>query len=1145
MPPVSQVQSFGDIRQEGQGNSLTINQVIQIAASAVKTRPFKPESPYVGLRRFEAQYKQLFFGRDQLVAELLQLIAQRPLVLVTGASGSGKSSVVRAGVVPQLGERLPAGRFRALVLTPDQDPFVSLRGALQAAGLLQRQLDTLPQNQPETLVTLASALRPPDEQWLIFVDQFEEIFTRCADLARQAAFIAGLVALAGQPQADVRVVLGMSSDFFDRFSPYPAFGKLTQQGLCLVLDMQPSELRMAIEQPAALHGVVFEDGLVDQIITAVQGRPGALPLLQYTLDRLWRQLPPRPDDRTLKRAAYAALGGVEGALRLRADTLYLYADAASQAPRPSAMQEAMRQVFLRLVDLMSQGTDARAVSRRARRSDFGSADEQRLIAELVDEKLLVSSAPLGSEQAADSATVEIAHEALLSAWPTLKGWVELGRDVIYIRNRLAADARRWNEVKAKAPGAADDELWGGTRLAQAEELHARGDFRTVLGGLTAEESQFLDASRDLHNRREAQEAERVRREREAEERLVEEKRQKEQHAIAAQKKADESYATLLVALAQSVKEDPTEVATLLREPGHQETTLWIQSALDALQTGIAESVLRGHESGVTSVAFSPDGRKIVTGSWDKTARIWNADGSDAHLVIKGHDSFVTSVAFSPNGRRIITGHYDHTIRIWRSDGTGRPLLLKGHRSFVTSVAFSTDGSKIVSGSEDKTVRIWNADGSGAHLLLKVHDSVVTSVAFSPDGKRIVIGCKDNTARIHNADGSSTALVLTGHESDLLSVAFSPDGKKIATGSEDKTARIWNADGSGAPLVLKEHQGGVSSVAFSPDGRKLLTGSWDKIARFWNTDGSGSPCVLKGHQGGINSIAFSPDGKKLVTGSSDGTTRVWNAGGSSVPLLFNGHEGIVASVAFNNDGTKLVTGSWDKTARLWNANGSGSPLVLNGHEDAVYSVAFSTDGKKIATGSRDNTARIWNADGTGPSLVLTGHEDSVTSVAFSPDGKSISTGSKDETVRLWNTDGACASLVLAGRKSMVSSVAFSPDERKLITGNFDTTARIWNADGSGSPLVLKGHKREVCSVASTSDGKKIVTGSADKTGRIWIVDHDLLLEALWNATSDCLPERRRQELLAESPTAAKQGYSRCRAEVARRRGWTRISRQRRS
>ncbi len=1283
MPPVSQVQSFGAIRLEGQGNSLTINQVIQIAASEVKTRPFEPESPYVGLRRFEAQYKQLFFGRDQLVAEILLLIAQRPLVLVAGASGSGKSSVVRAGVVPQLVERLPAGRFRALVLTPDQDPFVSLHGALLAAGLPQRQLDTLPQRQPETLVTLATALRPPDEQWLIFVDQFEELFTRCADPARQAAFIAGLVGLAGQPQADVRVVLGMRSDFFDRFSSYPEFGKLTQQGLCLVLDMQPSELRMAIEQPAALHGVVFEEGLVEQIITAVQGRPGALPLLQYTLDRLWRQSPPRPDDRTLKKAAYAALGGVEGALRLRGDTLYQYADVASQAPRPLAMQEAMRQVFLRLVDLTSQGTDARAVSRRALRSDFGSRDEQQMIAELVDEKLLVSSAPLGSEQATGPATVEIAHEALLSAWPRLKGWIERGREVIYIRNRLAADARRWNEVKVKKPGAADDELWGGTRLAQAEELRTRGDFRTMLGGLTAEEAQFLDASHDLHKRRESEEAERLRREREAEEQLAEEKRQKEQqkleaaqtlarrtrlaavvlgvfflaaavagvlavrnaakaarnateaqkneveatkNAAEAKKKANESYATLLVALAQTVKDDPTAVATILREPGHQASTLWSQSALDALQMEIAEIVLRGHNSGVTSVAFSPDGRRLVTGSSDTTARIWNADGlgaplvlngrdevkaaafsldgkklvilyldatiriwnadgSGSPLVLKGHESAVTCATLSPDGKKLVTGSADGNARIWNTDGSGAPLVLKGHDSFLLSVAFSLDGKKIVTGSSDNTARIWNADGSGPSLVLDGHKSSVDSVAFSTDEKKVVTGSSDNTARIWNADGSGIPRELKGHVSSVLSVAFSLDGKKVVTGSSDNTARIWNADGSGSSLVLRGHKSPVASVAFSADGEKVVTGSLDATARIWNVNGASIPIVLRGHEYSISSVAFSPDGKKIVTGSGDGllrisghnTARIWNADGSGSPLVLKGHEYSVTAVAFSSDGKKIATGSADKTARIWNANGSDSPLVLNRHDSKVTSVAFSPDGKTLATGSTDKTARIWNADGSGSPLVLSGHESAVTSVAFSPNGKRLATSTElgtvrlwnadgsgspvvfhrtvvwgrsvafspdgkrlvtgNGTARLWNADGSGSPLVLNGHESGVTSVAFSPDGKTVVAGSGDKTARIWNADGSGSPLVLNGHESRVTSVAFSPDGKTVVTGSGDKTARIWIVDHDLLLEALWSATSDCLPERRRQELLAESPTEAKQGYARCRAEVARRRGWT--------
>lgn len=480
MSETSQVQSFGDIRVDGQNNTLTINQIIQIAVAEIKTRPFNPSSPYIGLSRFEERNKDFFFGRDQLIAELLKRVAEKSLTMVAGASGSGKSSVIRAGLLPQLTRRLPQGLFRPLVMTPDGDPFESLRAALIAAGFSRRQADAIPLGSADALLTAINTMCPPGELWLLFIDQFEEIFTICNDEVVRAAFLDAIVKFAHAAPAHARMMLAIRSDFFDRFGPYPELGKLTEQGLCLVTDMPASALRQCIEQPAAHQGVVFEDGLVEQIIADVRGRPGTLPLLQYTLDLLWREDDPR-EDRTLNTTTYHRLGGVEGALKLHAEALYKKVE--------EQQQVMMRHIFLRLIDLAGQESDARVVSKRARLSEFELPEERQLIDELVDEKMLISSGT-----SSGSGTVEIAHEALLSAWPTLQKWIGEAREVIYLRNRLRGDAEQWQRVKSETPDRADNELWSGLRLQRAWTMHKQQEFQVLLGGLTAEEQQFLTAS---------------------------------------------------------------------------------------------------------------------------------------------------------------------------------------------------------------------------------------------------------------------------------------------------------------------------------------------------------------------------------------------------------------------------------------------------------------------------------------------------------------------------------------------------------------------------------------------------------------------------------------------------------------------------
>ena len=1147
--------------------------------------------PFRGLLAFQPEHRRFFFGRDKEVQEVLTDLqalvdSQKPRILVVaGASGTGKSSLVLAGAVPKLLAANP--QLALLKMRPGSDPCAALDAAL--------------------------SVRPTDAAALLVVDQFEEIFTQTTAPAARDRFARRLWSLASAPDSGLCIVLTLRVDFIGRC------GELVLDDAGLRLDSvaydephrvfvaQPGadQLRAAVIEPAHRVGLELEAGLADRIVYEVGAEPGALPLLEDALDVLWQHR----TDRTLAQGAYDTLGGVVGALQKRADAVV-----DRLPPHDQLLAQRLLVSLVAVADDTALDSRLRVSVTELRQSMAAedAARFERVLKDLVDARLLVL------DEDRQAPTVEVAHEALIRKWAKLRAWLDEDRAGLVIQRRVKQIAQQWQRQKHD-----DSLLYRGTQLAQATEW--RKTWEPRLGDL---DRRFLDASEAL----------RIAEVQQGEERLQKERARARQTRIAAavlgvlfvgaalagllaKQKSDESYATLLLAIAQNLKQDPTAATTLLREPGHQASSLWIESALDALKTEIAETVLRGHSSAVSSVAFSPDGKKIVTGSEDHSARIWNADGSGAPVVLQGHTSSVGSVAFSPDGKKIVTGSEDHSARIWNADGSGAPVVLQGHASYVHSVAFSPDGKKIVTGSWDKTARVWNADGSGTPVVLQGHADPVHSVAFSPDGKKIVTGSRDKTARIWNADGSGTPAVLQGHTSSVASVAFSPDGKKIVTGSWDRTARIWNADGSGTPVMLQGHAGSVSSVTFSPDGKRIVTSSWDKTARIWNADGSETPAVLQGHTSGVvsvafspdgkkivsgsddhtariwnadrsaahvvlqvprsdvTSVAFSPDGKKIVTGSRDKTARIWNADGSGEPILLIGHESEVASVALSPDGRKIVTGSDDHTARVWNANGTGTPLALRGHESYVTSVAFSPDGKRIVTGSGDKTAHIWNADGSGIPVVLRGHESYVTSVAFSPDGKKIVTGSGDKTARIWNADGLGTPIVLQGHTSRVysvafspdgkkvvtaeiddrtariwdadgsgtpivlqghtdsvHSVAFSPDGKKIVTGSGDKTARIWDADGSGVPVVLQGHTSDVQSVAFSPDGKKVVTGSGDKTARIWIVASDVLLESLWNATSDCLPERRRQELLAESAAEAKQRYARCRQEVARRRGW---------
>ncbi|KAF7351988.1 WD-REPEATS-REGION domain-containing protein [Mycena venus] len=505
--------------------------------------------------------------------------------------------------------------------------------------------------------------------------------------------------------------------------------------------------------------------------------------------------------------------------------------------------------------------------------------------------------------------------------------------------------------------------------------------------------------------------------------------------------------------------------------------------------------IEGHTDTVYSVAFSPDGKRIVSGSRDNTMCLWDAEsGMAIGEPFEGHTDVVYSVAFSPDGKRIVSGSQDNTVRVWDVESglaIGDPF--KGHTDWVRSVAFSPDGKQIVSGSDDKTVRVWNAE-SGVAIgdPFKGHTNWVMTVAFSPDSKRIVSGSRDNTMCLW--DGESGVAIgdpFKGHTNTVYSVAFSPHGKRIVSGSGDNTVRLWDMEsGLAIGVPFEGHTNTVISVAFSPDGKRIVSGSTDRTVRVWEAESGvaiGNP--FKGHTDWVRSVVFSPDGKQIVSGSDDKTVLVRDAeSGVVIGDPFGGHSADVTSVAFSSDGRWIVSGSNDKTVRLWEEeSGVAISDPFEGHTSIVTSVAFSPNGKRIVSGSEDNTVRLWDAE----SVVtigepFEGHTDDVNSVAFSPDGKQIVSGSDDKTVRVWDAEsGMAIGDPFKGHTNTVTSVAFSPDGKQIVSGSYDVTVRVWDAESGvaiGDPF--KGHTHWVMAVAFSPDGKWIVSGSQDDTVRVW-------------------------------------------------------------
>jgi len=507
------------------------------------------------------------------------------------------------------------------------------------------------------------------------------------------------------------------------------------------------------------------------------------------------------------------------------------------------------------------------------------------------------------------------------------------------------------------------------------------------------------------------------------------------------------------------------------------------------------STFRGHTSLVASVAFSADGKRIVSGSWDKTVKVWDADKGTEIRTLKGHIDAVNSVAFSADGKRIISGSWDNTVKVWDADKGLQTRTLKGHTREVTSVAISGDGKRIVSASYDKTLKVWDADKGTEILSLKGHTREVDSVALSADGKRIVSGSWDKTVKVWDTDKGAEILTLKGHTLEVFSVAFSADGKRIVSGSRDKTVKVWDADKGTEILTLKGRTAALS-VAFSPDGKRIVSASGDDTVKVWDVGLSTETLTLKGHTDYVLSAAFSADGKHIVSGGRDQTVKVWDADRGTETLTLKGHTDTVSSVVLSPDGKRIVSASYDKTLKVWDADKGTETLSLKGHSGAVDSVAFSADGKFLVSGSGGfdgqgtplpGEVKVWNAAKGTETLTFKGHTSWVLSVAIRADGKRIVSGSYDGTVKVWDADKGTATRTLKGHTAEVESVALSADGKRIVSGSRDGTVKVWDADKGIETLTFKGHPHWVSSVAISADGKHIVSGDTDGTVKIWDAD----------------------------------------------------------
>jgi conflict system STAND superfamily ATPase/WD40 domain-containing protein len=882
-------------------NFTIINRAAEEPVAAAGAEPVPP-CPYPGLAYFGPNDSNLFFGRDAAIARLTEAVGRHSLTALVGASGSGKSSVVLAGLAPHL-NATAQWRFSHFRIGNERggDPFLALARAVVPLYVASdsdterlrntRLLATSLQAGELTLADVFADCRSRNKgrRILLIFDQFEEAFTLVADEAARDRFID--VLLAGFPTPapgsvpDICLITTLRADFYGLALRHRPLADALQSHVENLGPMNREELQAAISRPAENVKVSFESGLVETLLDDVVSKPGGLPLLQFALREMWGRL----DSRRMTRAAYDAIGGVEGALAQRAQAIF---DALTAKGEDAHAVMLFRRLFTRLITLGEGAEDTRRIVGRDELGQDAWALAQRLAGE--DNRLIVTSSP-----APDHDTAEVVHEALIRNWPLLIEWVNRDRAFQSWLRQLKLRVDEW-----RADPQDQGTLLRGGALAVAEDWHGRrGD------ELSTEERTFIEASIALREaaRRQEEEARAREHARLAEIATAQTRTARMQRRAMA---ALAGVGVLMLAMlgnvlwqqhdtarremavytnlaAQAMKDEQFDLAMRYALQGYRPPGAmpWapFSTALEGKLAGAALSnyslrVFRGHARPVRTIAFSPDGKRVVTASRDNTARLWDAESGKDIAELKGHTSSVWSAAFSPDGTRVVTASEDGTARLWDAEGGKETAVLKGHMDRVLSAAFSPDGKRVVTASEDGTARLWDAGSGTAVAVLKGRAHGVNSAAFSPDGKRVATASDDGTARLWDAESGTEIAELEGHAGAVQSAAFSPDGKRVVTASADKTARLWDAASAKevAVLVLEGHTDAVMSAAFSPDGKRVVTASADKTARLWDADSSKQIAALQGHTSQVWSAAFSPDGTRVVTASDDGTARLWDA-----------------------------------------------------------------------------------------------------------------------------------------------------------------------------------------------------------------------------------------------------------------------------
>ena len=1092
-----------------------------------------PVNPYKGLRAFTIADEKDFFGRERSIDKLLRKLGQAEdysrFLAVVGPSGSGKSSLVKAGLIPALwrGKLKGSENWYVVEMVPGTHPLEELEVALMRIASDQGlNLGEQLTRDERGLIRSARMLLPDDgSELLIVIDQFEEVFTLVEDEEKRAHFLALLYNAVTDMRSQVRVLVTMRADFYDRPLRYPDFGKMIHERMETVLPLGAEELERAIVEPAQQMGVTFEDGVVATIISEINYQPGALPLLQYALTELFEH----HENRKLTHDAYQNIGRAVGALATRAEETYKEFDEAGQ--------EVIHQIFLRLVTLGEGVEDTR---RRVDRHELiAITDDAELVDEVIDTFAAYRLLSLDRDPATRQPMVEVAHEALLREWERLREWLNESRSDIRLQRQLARLADEWQHAE-RDPGFL---IPGGKRLEQF------GTWRqTTELALTQLEVDYLQASLEAEDQRATREAQEKR------------TRQTLQRglfitmavglvvaiglsifAFQERSKALQQASVGLAAQAvAALDSNSPERGVLLALTALEEYPYTAQA-----ESALAQAVYGTHpymtlstiRNRTTSMAFSPDGTLIAGSEWSllvwdaatgevisefdkenedydiynldwlsdsrtlltasrrvEVARVWDAIAGEELVRYAAHEGAVYSVHASPDDILAVSSSADGTAHIWRIETGETVLILEGHDAEVQDAKWSPDGSQIATASLDGSLRFWDGETGAELRRIDAHLGGVASVSWSSDGSRIASAGNDGLGRIWNAETGDLLVTLIGHNGVVTDIEWSPDDNLLASGGRDGLVRVWEAQSGIEQFSLAGADTETGTVSWSPDGEQLSAGG-GLSPRVWDVT---SPVVrLIGYSPGENAYIqtnlpyWSPDSSWVGAGGNyENTYRFWDPLTGENSRTFDRVPGGEAIV--NPAGTEIILARPPHTRIVNLETGVERSISLpEAYDESVLLLGgWSADGSLFSLRPQSPEYYIYDAETlellfTGKGRECAGYYDP----AFSPDSKYLALRCWGGESNMLITETLTGEVVMELEDTSASAYAsWSPDGKRLaITSFMDFTIQVWDMETGEAVTVFTGHTSSIPFVDWSPNGERLVSG--DFAGNILIWDAD--------------------------------------------------------